>query len=148
VKLTIEIACSVAAIAVVGLAGSAHSEPRNLRAYCAVHKNYAGPGENGTKDREVLAAGANTWRCMDAKVMVCNWGASGAACERTSKYDADRRRAFTQFCQENPDSNYIAEAVSRGLASTWRCDGTRPVQMSKTPVDQLGYYRSAWHALK
>ncbi len=134
-------------ISIVGFGSSAYAEPSNLRAYCAKHKNYSGPGEGGTTNPEVTAAGGNTWRCMDGKVMVCNLGASGAACEATSRFDARRRRAFVQFCMENPDSNYIAEAVSRGLASTWRCDGTKPVQMTTTPVDKLGYYKGSWHPL-
>jgi len=147
-KRVLAFAISATAIIVAGLGTAATADPRNLKAYCAAHRIDAGPGEDSDPSAEVRAAGGNTWRCMEGKALVCNLGASGAACERTSKYDARRRRAFTEFCHDNPDSNYISEAVSRGLASTWRCDNKTPVQMKKVPVDKLGYYSGSWHPLR
>jgi hypothetical protein len=122
--------------------------PRNLRAYCAAHKSYGGPGEDGTTNREVLAMGANTWRCMDGKVLVCNLGASGAACESTMPYDADRRKVFVEFCHQNPNSDYIAASISRGLAGEWRCRGVVPVESRRIPVDKRGYFQSSWRPLR
>lgn len=60
-------------------------------------------------------------------------------------YDSDRRRAFEQFCREQPNIDYIPQALSRGLAFDWRCVGRRPVRMGKAGVfDRQGYVVGAW----
>lgn len=140
------LAAAVALILIM-VGPSARAEPRNLRAFCVTHKTFAGPGESGTTNREVISAGGNTWRCMNGRVLVCNLGASGASCERTAPYDADRRRAFTQFCRENAGSD-IPNYLARGLASAWRCNGTHPARALSAPTDRLGYLVGAWKPLR
>jgi hypothetical protein len=140
------IAGFVAAAATLCATG-ATAAPKNLHAYCAAHRNNESSGENDTDNKEINAVGANAWRCMDGKVMVCNLGASGAACDKTIPYDARRRKAFADYCRQFPNQAYIDEATSRGLASTWRCVGTKPKMIKKTPVDHKGYYPSSWTPL-
>ena len=131
------------------LGATAQAVPMNPKAYCAKHRNFQGVGEIGPDQvpSEVLAAGGNTWRCMDGRVLVCNMGADGSACARNEKVDARRMAAFRQFCAQSPDNNFIPMSLITGLASTWRCDGTRPVKMSTQPTDRFGYFRTTWHPL-
>jgi hypothetical protein len=128
-------------------ATGATAAPNNLHAYCSTHRNTASSGENDTDNKEINAVGANAWRCMDGKVMVCSLGASGAACSKTDLYDARRKKAFADYCHQFPNQDFIDEATSRGLASTWRCVGSKPRMVKKTPVDHKGYYLSAWKPL-
>lgn len=140
-------AVSLGILISLGFAGAAHAEPRNLKAFCAAHKTYAGPGESGTKNRAVLAMNADTWRCMGGRVWVCYLGASGAGCLRTSRYDVSRRRAFEDYCRQNPNIDYVPMSLQAGLASEWRCRGLSPVKIRSIPVDRLGYMTASWKPL-
>lgn len=130
------------------------ASPRNAREYCAVHKNYDGPGEQSEDElpSEVKAAGASYssifWRCASGKVMVCDGGATGFACVKTAPADARRMQAFRKFCRESPNSDYIPNSLTVGLASEWRCKGTTPFMTGTLPVDRAGYFSGAWRMLK
>jgi hypothetical protein len=123
---------------------------RNVIAYCAAHKNYAGPGEQSEDELpvEVKAAGASYWRCANGKVMVCDGGATGFGCVKTAPADARRMQTFRKFCRESPKSDYIPNALTVGLASEWRCRGTIPVMTGTLPVDRQGYFTDTWRILK
>lgn len=126
------------------------ASPRNVRAYCATHKNYGGPGEQSEEElpAQVKAAGASYWRCEGGKVMVCDGGATGFGCLKTGPADARRMQAFRKFCRESPNSDYIPNALTVGLASEWRCTGNTPVMTRTLPVDRQGYFTDTWHTLK
>jgi hypothetical protein len=130
------------------------ASPRNVREYCAIHKNYDGPGEQSEDElpSEVKAAGASYssifWRCASGKVMVCDGGASGFACVKTGPVDTRRMQAFRKFCHESPNSDYIPNSLTVGLASEWRCKGTAPFMTGTLPVDRQGYFSNTWRILK
>ena len=118
-----------------------------IRAYCASQSDAPGPGENGTKDPEILAAGGQTWRCMDGKVLVCYLGASGRGCLQTAAPTAQQMSELENFCRKNAGSNMIPARLMMGLATQWHCSGTNPTVESASSVDRLGYFTKAWHAL-
>jgi hypothetical protein len=120
--------------------------PKTARAFCAKNPEYAPPIEApfSSVPPEVIRAGGNAWRCMGGKVMACYLGASGSACLKTMKVDAERMATFRKFCRDNPDDNFIPMSLIRNLASTWRCDYKTPVQTTTTPVDKAGYYIGSW----
>lgn len=129
--------------------GPSMSATTNVRAYCTAHKNNPGPGEQSQDEipADVRAVGASYWRCMDGKVMICNGGATGFACLRTERVDARRRQAFREFCAQNPGSDYIPNALTAGLSSSWRCKGKTPVALNAQPVDRFGYIKASWRLL-
>ena len=119
----------------------------DIKTYCAAMTDADGPGEDGTNDAEIVASGANTWRCMDGEVLVCDLGASGRACMQTSQPSEQVLAEMNDFCRKNANSDYIAGYLIGGLADEWRCDGTKPVVVGNIPVDRLGYFLEAWRAL-
>lgn len=139
----------VSAIFSLGYISHADARIANLHTYCAVHRNAQAGVEEGDEDipRRAPVARPATWRCEDGKVLICSLGASGDACSPTSAYDADRRRAFQQFCRENPGSDYISHALTMGLHAEWKCNGRTPMKTSSWPLDRRGYVRSAWKPL-
>ena len=80
--------------------------------------------------------------------MICNGGANGFACLRSERIDARRRQAFSSFCSQNPGSDFIPAALTAGLSSSWRCQGTVPAPINSRPVDRLGYQKGSWRILR
>jgi hypothetical protein len=122
-------------------------EPRNvreLRAFCATRRNVPSQGEGGGDFLPFNVP--HTWRCKDARVLVCAMGASGRACMHEMEVDAERMAAFREWCAERPNGN-IPYSLSTGLHSTWECRGTRPVMVDRGSVDRDGYIRGAWRPL-
>ena len=68
-----------------------------------------------------------TWRCMDANVYGCFVGASGRGC-RIAATDERQLAAIKQFCEQNPNNDFVPNAVNYS-DSDWRCDGTTPVKL-------------------
>ena len=125
------------------------SEPQDLRTFCAKVGTHPGPGLDGTKNRQVLESGHNTWRCMHGKVYACYLGASGRACMQNEVAPTKRRLAeFRKYCRQSPNSDYIPNYLSSGLASAWGCSGTKPVILDRYKVDSQGYFSEAWKLMK
>ena len=139
----------ISTICSLGFATDSEARIANLHSYCAAHRNARAGVEEGDNDipRRAPVARPATWRCEDGRVLICSLGASGDGCSPTSPYDADRRRAFQQFCRENPGSDYIPHSLTMGLHSEWKCNGRTPMQTSSSPLDRRGYVRSAWKPL-
>jgi hypothetical protein len=147
-KISALFLCFVGCLA-LNAQSSAGAAPSSARAYCAKHRSfYSGEVSADELPADVRAAGGTYWRCESGRAMVCQGGASGFACLRTERMDARRMRAFVQFCSENPNSDYIPNALSAGLASEWRCSGTRPVRTKTIPVDSRGYFKDSWRVLR
>lgn len=148
-RIMVTIAAGVVATALAGAYQPAHAAPMKVRVYCAVHKDYGGPGEQSQDELPpaVRAAGASYWRCMGGKPMVCYGGATGFACAKTVKMDAERMHDFKEFCAEQPGNSFIPNSMTVGLASEWRCAGTTPTIIKSTPVDRLGYKKGNWRPL-
>ena len=119
----------------------------DLRTFCQSNPNDPGPGEDATDDPEVLAAGANTWRCMAGEVLVCDLGASGRACLQTSQPTAQARAELSEFCRTNLSNDYIPNYLTQGLADEWRCEGSNAVAVNRASVDTMGYFVEAWRPL-
>jgi hypothetical protein len=119
----------------------------DLREFCASNPNDPGPGEDGTDDPEVIAASANTWRCMDGKVLICQLGASGRACLQTKRPTKKVMARLRSFCRSNPNFDFIPLYLTSSLASEWRCKGKKPSIVSRIPVDRLGYFAESWYPL-
>jgi hypothetical protein len=119
-----------------------NAQGRDVRAFCTVNRNNAGPGES-VRPEDLPNLPGHTWRCQNGLVLICYMGASGRACLRTGPVDARRMREFVRFCRERPGW-IIPGALISGLASSWNCRGTRPVMESSVPVDRQGYMLEAW----
>lgn len=139
----------ISAVCSIGYATTSEARIANLHSYCAAHRSAKAGVEEGDEDipKHAPVARPATWRCEDGKVLVCALGASGDDCSPTSPYDADRRRAFQQFCQQNPGSDYIPHSLTMGLHSEWRCSSRTPVQIRSWPLGPHGYVRGAWKRL-
>lgn len=86
-----------------------------------------------------------TWRCMDANVYGCFVGASGRGC-RIAATDERQLAAIKQFCEQNPNNDFVPNAVNYS-DSDWRCDGTTPVKTSTYPTDKRGYMKDNWYKI-
>ena len=146
-KLALVALAAAFLVSLIGLSPT-QAQPRNPHAFCATHRNGAGPGE--LSEAQVPAAmrgeGALAWRCQDGRTLVCVLGATGGACERTAPVNGARLRSFRQYCRQNANQD-IPNALLHGLASTWRCAGLRPVKVEDYPVDRAGYARGSWRPL-
>ncbi len=129
----------------VGVAGVAEAAPKDLKAYCAKHRDYD-RGNEVDVHPQVAAAHATNWRCMDGRVWVCYGGASGRACVPTAIIDADRRKAFNEFCASYPNET-LPGSLTVGLASEWQCFGRTPGAVSTVEVDRFGYVKANWRRL-
>ncbi len=129
--------------------------------YCSAAINKDG-GEGGIDDsqytgmqppKEVVRAvgralnlenynGAVEWRCMHSAVYGCNLGASGRGC-RVADTSERQLMAIRQFCQETPNSDYIANAVNYSDAD-WGCRAGMPYIINTYPLDEGGYIKGAW----
>lgn len=116
----------------------------DIRAYCAAQTDAPGPGEDGSKDPEVLKAGGNTWRCMNGKVLVCDEGGTGAGCIQTTEVTPQIKQDLKTYCQENVNSDFIPMYLTAGLRAVWHCNGREPAETEVVTTDRLGYKSGAW----
>jgi hypothetical protein len=121
----------------------ATTQGRDLRSICARRRNTPSAGENA----EVPGKPGHTWRCSDGIVLICNMGATGRACLRSSPVDAARMQAFEEYCRDNPGDD-LPGFITSGLHSSWTCRGIRPQQTSAGSVDRDGYDRTAWRPMR
>jgi hypothetical protein len=151
--------CAGAVIgALVALQASpATAAPRikDVRAFCRAHPTWDRAGEQSEDELPPAVAAmkdrgytAPFWRCAGGHVLICDGGASGSVCRKSEAVDARRMAAFRQFCTQFPNNEYIPDALTTGLTTEWRCNGTQPVmQRSAAKTDQNGYVRRAWRPL-
>jgi hypothetical protein len=138
-----------------GLAASAHAAPSfSVRAFCAANRNsdnpakaFYGPGFRfGMVPKQVASAGANTWRCMDGRVLVCNVGADGYACQKLNPNPAPSK-PVRDYCAANPGSGFVPMVVIGNSSRTWRCVGRTPRPIDSQSLDQRGFIRKSWRPL-
>lgn len=144
---------SAMACLAVGVCRQASAAPADgVKAFCAANPNDDNPsrsypaGKTGGVPPEVAKAGANTWRCMDGKVLVCNVGADGYPCQ---KLDPDPKPAkpVRDFCAAHPGSDFVPMYVIGDSATTWRCDSVTPKPLKTQPLDARNFVKGAWNAL-
>jgi hypothetical protein len=149
----------VGAIAVVaGLAALAPpacpAPPSSARAFCAAHpvsdnpaRAFYGPGFRfGMIPKDVAAAGANTWRCLGGRVLVCNVGADGYACQQLNPAPSPPA-PVRDYCAANPGSGFVPMVVIGNSSRTWRCAGRTPRPSASQVLDARGFIRKSWRSL-
>lgn len=133
---------------------AATASPKDPAAFCQSHRDldypdaaFYGPKHQGRElPKEVAAADADHWRCMDGIVYVCNGGASGSACQKM--YPSRKpHQAITEFCADNPGADFVAMAIIANSSSTWRCEGTQPEIIRTVELDKRGFMKSTWGAV-
>ena len=86
------------------------------------------------------------WRCMDKKVIVCNFGAN-LPCD--SKADTSRTptQAMDDFCSQNLDSDFIPMSVTgHATIYSWHClKDKAALQGQIEKVDAQGYLAGIWY---
>jgi hypothetical protein len=97
----------------------------------------------GMLPKPVQDTWATKWRCMDGEVLVCMNSASGDWC---SKKDPSRKPSadIKDFCAANPGSDYVTAALEIYSASSWRCNGRKPVVLETWALDERGFMRKMW----
>jgi hypothetical protein len=125
-----------------------------VQAFCAANpvsdnpaKAFYGPGFRfGMVPKEVAAAGANTWRCMGGRVLVCNVGADGYACQKLNP-NPSPPKPVRDYCIANPGSSFVPMVVVGNSARTWRCAGRTPRPLQTQALDQRNFTHEAWRPL-
>jgi hypothetical protein len=150
-------ALAVCAVAVAAEAKAGTPPPgasHDVVAFCRSHgtlddptKAFFGPGyKYGMLPKPLNDTMASDWRCMDGEVFVCQNSASGDWC---SKKDPSREpgAGIKEFCADNPGSAWVVTAAEIYSASTWRCDGGKPVISETWALDKRGYMKKMWPRL-
>ena len=96
---------------------------------------------------EVLENGSS-WRCMDGDVYACFVGAN-LPCEAQANSDRTPTQEETDFCQQNPDSDFIPAVVTgRETVFEWRCrDGAPEVVSQVFQPDAQGFLSEIWYKI-
>lgn len=136
-------------------------------AYCAAvgtvdapDARYTGPAmpeaiTQGLIQQGVVAADAPldfqqnaVWRCMDAQVWACHFGAN-LPCLEKADLSQKPTPAMEEFCQANPTAESIPAAVTgRATVYEWQCkDGKPAVSRQVFQVDPQGYLADFWYRL-
>lgn len=90
----------------------------------------------------------STWRCMDGKVYGCFVGAN-LPCEAKADTSEEPTEAEVEFCQANPDADFIPAVVTgRETVYEWRCSGAQPeIVRQVSTVDAQGFIADIWYEL-
>lgn len=96
---------------------------------------------------DVLVNGS-FWRCMNGKVYACFVGAN-LPCEAKANTDRTPTQAEKDFCQQNPDSDFIPMVVTgRETVYEWRCNNAAPeIVRQLTEPDARGYLSNIWYEI-
>ena len=148
----------VAAI-VMGLAAfgaKAGAAPHTgVRAFCAANPNNDNPAKAfygprlyrpGLVPADVAGSGANAWRCMGGRVLVCNIGADGYACQKLNP-DPAASKPVRDYCAANPGADFVPMVVIGDSASTWRCAGRLPRVLQTQALDRRNFIGKSWRPL-
>jgi len=95
----------------------------------------------------VLESGSS-WRCMNGDVYACFVGAN-LPCDARANTGETPTQEEIEFCQQNPDSDFIPAAVTgRETVYEWRCRNGAPeiVQQVFHP-DAQGFLSEIWHKI-
>jgi hypothetical protein len=89
------------------------------------------------------------WRCMDGKVLACNFGAN-LPCDSKANTDQTSTQAMQDFCKESPDSEFIPMSVTgHNTIYSWHCvDGSPKLLDQIVSVDAAGYLANIWYAME
>lgn len=89
------------------------------------------------------------WRCMDRQVYVCNFGAN-LPCDSKAETTKIPTQAMSDFCKENPGSDFIPMAVTgHATIYSWHCVKDQPEVLDQiSQVDAAGYLANIWYLVK
>jgi hypothetical protein len=88
------------------------------------------------------------WRCMDAKVYVCNFGAN-LPCDSKADTDQTPTEAMKAFCAANPGSDFMPMAATgHATVFSWHCVTDVPTVLNQIgTVDAAGYLQQIWYSI-
>jgi hypothetical protein len=88
------------------------------------------------------------WRCMDGKVFACTVGAN-LPCMAKADTNRTATAAEVEFCQANPNSDFIPAAVTgRETVYQWRCaNGAPEVVKQVLQPDTRGFISDFWYEI-
>jgi hypothetical protein len=88
------------------------------------------------------------WRCMDAHVWACHFGANLPCLEKADISDKPTSE-MEDFCKANPDVDPIPAAVTgRATVYEWKCTSGQPAVVQQIfQVDPQGYLANFWYEL-
>jgi hypothetical protein len=120
--------------------------------FCKVHrtvdyppdKGFGSPRDHGIPP-ELVAIGADKWRCLDGQVLVCLDSHDGDQCAR--KADDRHPPIVAEACRETPDSDYVPFYASHPYRYDWKCRGGEPIVTKAYPLDRRGFFQKAWARL-
>jgi hypothetical protein len=82
------------------------------------------------------------FRCMDARILICSWGAN-LACGKAET--ASSLPAATNYCLGNPDVSFIpAYVTGHDTIYQWRCQRGMAVPSHPAALDARGFFQSLW----
>lgn len=150
----VHLALMIAAATSIALpVSSAVAAPRSVAAVCKAHQDldfpdptFYAPKGKGDLPKEVAAAAATNWRCLDSKVYVCNGGASGSACWKMNP-SREPSKEIRETCEDSPGQSFVAIAVIGNSSSTWRCQGPTARIIKTVPLDARGFMKRTWFPL-
>ena len=103
-------------------------------------------GLSGTPSPAVTQT--SVWRCMDGKVYACTVGANLPCTEKANR-DKTPTQEMKDFCQANPDSDFIpAYVTGHNVVYEWQCKAGVP-QAGKElwKVDARGFVADIWYQI-
>jgi hypothetical protein len=90
-----------------------------------------------------------TWRCMDHKVVACNFGAN-IPCDSKANTDKTPTQGMLDYCKQSPEVDFIPMSVTgHNVIYGWGCVKGQPQIMQQLDtVDTAGYPANFWVTLK
>ena len=88
---------------------------------------------------------STTWRCVDGRVLACNFGAN-IPCRDKANTDKTPTAGMNDFCKANPTSDFIPLAVTgHNSIYAWKCvNGTPTIDKQITEADAQGFLANVW----
>ncbi len=88
------------------------------------------------------------WRCMNGKVYACTVGAN-LPCESKANTSRVPTRAEKDFCQQNPNADFIPMSVTgHETVYEWRCkSGIPEIVREFTQPDARGFLSNIWYEI-
>ena len=103
--------------------------------------------ENNGEPLEMLQK-STIWRCMNASVYVCNFGAN-LPCDSKANTDKNPTQAMQDFCKANPAAEFIPMSVTgHATIYSWGCVNATPKLLAQNEqIDAAGYIAQIWYKL-
>jgi hypothetical protein len=106
-------------------------------------------GLTGTTEPMDMLRQATVWRCMNKQVYVCNFGAN-LPCNSKANTDKSPTQAMTDYCKDNPDSDFIPMSVTgHSTIYSWHCVKDTPELLDQVDqVDAAAYLERIWYQIQ